>query len=400
MLERISAGELPAKPHTVFRTAAGERTYEECLTRGGFEGPYSILYHLHRPHEAMPFETTVGFPVPLGGGVAEASTDLRRRRFHCLGLPGPQGGGRGADATPIDGRVPLLFNDDVVIGFVQAIRAASTYFVNADADELFFIWRGGGTLRSVFGVLPFRQGDYVCVPKGTIHRFVPDAALAQAWLSIECKRGLDLPRHYRNGAGQLRMDAPYGHRDFRHPVLEAIGDTGGPREILVKRGDRFFGFRSPHDPLDVVGWDGAVYPFAFPILSFSPRVGQVHLPPTVHATFEAGGALICSFVPRPLDFHPAANPCPYPHASVDVDEVLFYANDGFASRPGVGGGSLSLHPAGIPHGPHPGAYELAPGGTHTDELAVMLDCSAPLTSTAAARAIEDPDYHQSFAEAR
>jgi homogentisate 1,2-dioxygenase len=401
MLERISAGELPAKPHTVFRTAAGERTYEECLTRGGFEGPYSILYHLHRPHEAMPVETTAGFPVPVGGA-AEAGADLRRRRFHCLGLPGPRrdAGGRGADATPLDGRVPLLFNGDVVIGFVQATRAASTYFVNADADELFFIWRGGGTLRSVFGALPFRQGDYVCVPKGTIHRFMPDAALAQAWLSIECKRGLDLPRHYRNGAGQLRMDAPYGHRDFRHPRLEAIGAADGPRDILVKRGDRFFGFRSPHDPLDVVGWDGAVYPFAFPILSFSPRVGQVHLPPSVHATFEAGGALICSFVPRPLDFHPAANPCPYPHASVDVDEVLFYANDGFASRPGVGGGSLSLHPAGIPHGPHPGAYELAPGGTHTGELAVMLDCSAPLTSTVAARSIEDPDYHQSFAEAR
>jgi homogentisate 1,2-dioxygenase len=164
----------------------------------------------------------------------------------------------------------------------------------------------------------------------------------------------------------------------------------------VKREQRFHGFRLPRTPLDVVGWDGAVYPFAFPISAFQPRVGQVHLPPPVHTTFEARGAVICSFVPRPLDFHPQANPCPYPHSSVDVDEVLFYANGAFGSRRGVGEGSLSFHPAGIAHGPHPGAYEAAPGKTHTEELAVMLDVSAPLAVTVEAAGIEDRAYHQSF----
>ena len=177
------------------------------------------------------------------------------------------------------------------------------------------------------------------------------------------------------------MDAPYSHRDFRRP--EFIGPLDeNVREISVKRGDVFFGFRTQDTPLDVVGWDGAVYPFVLPILAFQPRVGQVHLPPPVHTTFEAKGTVICSFVPRPLDFHVDANPCPYPHHSVDVDEVLFYANSAFGSRRGIGEGSLSHHPAGIAHGPHPGAYENAPGAMRTEEIAVMLDCHAPLQRTA------------------
>ena len=183
----------------------------------------------------------------------------------------------------------------------------------------------------------------------------------------------------------------FENQSFVGPVDEGI------RDVVVKRDDTFFGFRSPYPPLDVLGWDGWLYPFAFPILAFQPRVGPVHLPPNVHATFEASGALICSFVPRPLDFHPEANPCPFPHSSVDVDEVLFYANGSFASRRGIGEGSLSHHPAGIAHGPHPGAYEAAPGKTHTEELAVMIDCAKPLRRTPEARAVEDLEYHASFA---
>jgi homogentisate 1,2-dioxygenase len=193
------------------------------------------------------------------------------------------------------------------------------------------------------------------------------------------------------------MDAPYSHRDFRKP--EFVGPVDEEiRDIVVKRGDVYYGFRSPHPPLDVVGWDGALYPCVFPILAFQARVGQVHLPPNVHATFEAGGALLCSFVPRPLDYHPAANPCPFPHSSVDVDEVLFYANGAFGSRRGIAEGSLSHHPAGIAHGPHRGAYEAAPGKAHTEELAVMIDCARPLRRTPEAREAEDLEYHASFAE--
>jgi homogentisate 1,2-dioxygenase len=295
-------------------------------------------------------------------------------------------------------RVPLLFNAAVTIGFVRPTSSDNEYFVNADGDELFFVLRGGGTLRSVFGELGFGAGDYVCVPKGVLHRFMLAEGEPQAWLWIETRGGLGLPQHYRNPVGQLRMDAPYSHRDFRRPELGEPLDEG-IRNTLVKRGDELFAFQSRHSPLDVLGWDGSVYPFALPILAFQPRVGQVHLPPPVHATFDAPGVLVCSFVPRPLDFHPEANPCPYPHSSVDMDEVLFYANGAFGSRRGIGEGSLSHHPAGIAHGPHPRAYEESPVERYTEEIAVMLDCSSPLKATADALAVEDATYHQSFQSA-
>jgi homogentisate 1,2-dioxygenase len=388
MLDRVCVGRVPSKPHLVFRSTRGALYYEECVTRGGFDGAFSILYHEGRPHEAEAVEGAApGFALPARGALGGV-TGLLRRHYRCLELA-PAGGGA------LRSRRPLLFNADVVIGFVRPDAPDAAYFVNSDADDLFFVQRGGGTLRSVFGDLPFTKGDYVCVPKGTLHRFVPSSGEPQAWLSIECKGGVGLPAHYRNAVGQLKMDAPYSHRDFRRP--EFVGPLDEHlRDIVVKRADRFFAFRTRSTPLDVVGWDGAVYPFALPILAFQPRVGQVHLPPPVHATFEARGALICSFVPRPLDFHPDANPCPYSHSSVDVDEVLFYANAAFASRRGVGEGSLSHHPAGIPHGPHPGAYENAPGTTRTEEIAVMLDCYAPLLHTADALACEDTAYHASF----
>ena len=386
MLDRIALGRLPNKPHTVFRSESGALHYEECFTRAGFEGGFSILYHEHRPHEAEPMPAALGFPIPQPA----ADRPLARRHYRALDL---EARGR----PPIESRVPLLFNDDVVIGALRPGAPDPAYFVNADADDLYFVLRGKGTLRSLFGDLEFVSGDYLCVPKGMLHRFLLEPGSEQAWLSIECKRGLALPSHYRNAVGQLRMDAPYTHRDFRRPSFAGPLDEG-IREVVVKRGERFHGFRTRHAPLDVVGWDGTVYPVALPILAFSPRVGQVHLPPPVHATFEAGGALVCSFVPRPLDFHEAAIPCPYPHSSVDVDEVLFYANAAFGSRRGIGEGSLSHHPAGIPHGPHPGAYESSPGTTRTEEIAVMLDCSSPLRSTPAAEAVEDPEYHASFRE--
>jgi homogentisate 1,2-dioxygenase len=385
MLDRMQAGVVPDKPHTALRDAEGRLRHEECLTREGFEGPYTILYHLERPHLSQPMTPAHGWEIP--GAADEEPRPLARRHYRSQELA-RRGG------PPIDARVPLLFNDDVVLSVVNPDEPDPVYFANGDGDDLYFILSGGGLLRSALGELRFAANDYLFVPKGLLHRFVPDDG-QQDWLSIECAAGFGLLPKYRNAVGQLRMDAPYSHRDFRRPTFMAPRDEG-LRDLCVKRSGTFHGFRSPHAPLDVVGWDGTVYPWAFPILNFQPRVGLTHLPPPVHGTFQTRGALICSFVPRPLDFHPQAIPCPYPHASVDCDEILFYVAGSFTSRKGVGRGSLSHHPAGIIHGPHPGAYEGSIGARATDELAVMLDTFAPLHATAAALSIEDAGYHGSF----
>jgi homogentisate 1,2-dioxygenase len=385
MLDRMSAGTLPAKPHTALRGDDGRLRHEECLTRDGFDGPFTILYHVDRPHIAAVAAPEHGWTVPAP---APPDRPLARRHYRTADLAAPGG-------PVIDARVPLLASDDLVLSVVRPDAPDPVYFANGDGDELLFALDGGGTLRTALGDVTFEENDYLFVPRGLVHRYLPRAGL-NTWLSIECLGGLGLPKQFRNEVGQLRMDAPYGHRDFRRPAFSGPRDEG-IRDLVSKRGGRFHGFRYPHPPLDVVGWDGAVYPWAFPILAFQPRVGQVHLPPIWHGTFAARGALICSFVPRPLDFHPDAIPCPYPHASVSCDEVLLYCRGNFTSRRGVGRGSISHHPAGVMHGPHPGAYEGSIGGRSTDELAVMLDTAKPLAPTAAALSIEDPDYHASFA---
>jgi homogentisate 1,2-dioxygenase len=386
MLDRVAEGELPPKPHLALRSKSGQLLHEECLTRAGFDGPFTILYHQNRPHALAPSPARHVAVVPRARPPSEDDGGLRRRHYRTRehALAGPS----------IDARMPLLFNDDVAIGTMKPTVDDPSYSVNADGDELLFVLSGGGAVRSVFGDLPFSAGDYVCIPRGVLHRVVLAGGPIDA-LSIECKGGVGIPRQWRNEVGQLRMDAPYSHRDFRRPTFRGPVDEG-IRELVVKRGDVYHGFSYPHSPLDVVGWDGAVYPFAFPILAFQPRVSSVHLPPTWHGTFAARGALVSSFVPRPLDFHPDAIPCPYPHSSVDIDEVVYYASGNFTSRRGIAPGSVTFHPAGIPHGPHPGRYEGSIGERRTEELAVMLDCEKPLVPTAQARNIEDAGYEASF----
>jgi homogentisate 1,2-dioxygenase len=384
MLDRIVQGEVPPKHHLAFRDAEGRLRHEEAYTRAGFDGPYTLLYHQHRPHPTHAAETRHGWRDPRAG--APEPGRLARRHYRTQDLA-PRAG------PALDARTPLLWSEDLTLGLATPTAEDPAYFRNGDGDELFYVFEGGGTLRTPLGDLPFGVDDYLHVPRGLLHRFLPSPG-PQRWLWLELA-DLHLPRQWRNEAGQLRMDAPYCHRDFRRVAWVPPRDEG-LRELVVKRGGAFHGYRLPSTPLDVVGWDGAVYPFAFPILAFQPRAGLVHLPPTWHGTFAARGALVCSFVPRLTDFHPEAVPCPYPHASVDVDEVLFYVRGQFTSRRGVGPGSISHHPAGVLHGPHPGAYEGSIGARSTDELAVMLDVARPLRPTAAAAGVEDPGYDESF----
>lgn len=384
MIQRLVQGSVPKKHHTQLKDAQGHLHFEHCITQDGFEAPYTITYHRAPPHRQQQAVTTHGW----GGLLAAEAKGLAKRHFLSQNLAP-------STKSPLDARVPLLFNADVTLGVIKPGAEDQVYFSNADGDDLFYVHEGGGTVRTVLGDLAFKQGDYVCIPRGLMYRFVPTPGLAQWWLWLECRSGVFVPKQWRNGVGQLRMDAPYCHRDFRAPTFVGPIDEG-IRELVVKRGDAFHGFTVKDAPLDVVGWDGSVWPWAFHILDFQPRVGLTHLPPTWHGTFATRGALICSFVPRPTDFHPEAIPCPYPHSSVDVDEFIFYCKGNFTSRRGVSPGSMSYPPAGIPHGPHPGAYEASIGTRETNELAVMLDCALPLKATTQAAALEDPKYHQSF----
>ncbi len=384
MLERIVYGEVPAKHHIASRGPDGALRHEECITREGFDGPYTIAYHLDRPHTHRPVESAHGWPAPE----AVVPAALRKRHFLTQSMAPRRG-------PAVDARTPLLFNDDLVLSAAFPDADDPVYVSNGDGDDLIFVHAGGGVVRSILGDLPFGPDDYVCIPRGIPHRIILTPGVAQHWFVMECRGGLHLPRQWRNEVGQLRMDAPYCHRDFRPVSFRGPLDEG-IRTVLVKRLDRFHAFELDHSPLDVVGWDGSVYPFVFPILNFQPRAGLVHLPPTWHGTFAARGALICSFVPRMVDFHPEAIPCPYPHSSVDCDEVLFYVRGNFTSRRGVGPGSVSYHPQGIAHGPHPGAYEGSLGSRQTSELAVMVDTFKPLSVTAFAVPVEDLSYQGSF----
>lgn len=387
------SGVLPDKPHTVHRDAGGALLYEHCHTRDGFDGPFSILHHRHPPQFVGDGEVITPLFPGRSDAVSASDSPVRRRHLDSLRTP-PRGG-------PVTGRVPLLWNADLTIGVVRPTGEDDFLYMPGDGDELFFIQTGGGELASTFGTLSFSAGDYLFIPRGVPYHISlarngaePEG---QHWLWFELRTGLKLPTQYRNPVGQLRMDAPYTARDFTASELGSLpAHVAELRSVVTKRADRFTRHLQRAPVLDVVGWDGYVYPFTFPISRFSPKIGQVHLPPTVHGTFATRGSLVCSFVPRKVDFHKDAIPCPYPHSNVDVDEVIFYCDGDFTSRRGVRAGSLSLHPAGIPHGPHPGAYERSIGATETGETAVMVDTFEPLRLTADALALDVPHYDDSW----
>ena len=376
-------GRIPRKRHVAFRKPDGSLHPEELVGNKGFTGLSSLLYHLRLP-------TAVKSVRPFRDVVWEAEGDrmLRHRHFRTGPLEtGP---------SPVLDRVPLLFNADVALQMVRPTREDEFFYRNGQGDEIVFVTEGEGTLESSFGVVAFRSGDYLVIPRGLVHRYRLAGHKPQRFLVIESRGDVRTPKRYRNDQGQLVEGAPYSERDIRRPTdLETHDETGDFR-ILVKSGNRLTEMVMAHHPFDVVGWDGYYYPWAFSIHDFEPRVGRTHLPPPVHQTFEGDGFVVCSFCPRPYDFDKEAVPAPYSHSNVMSDEVLYYANAEFMSRKGIEYGSITLHPDGLPHGPQPGKTEESIGAKWTDELAVMVDTFRPLKASRQALALEDSAYPLSW----
>ncbi|HUQ39816.1 MAG TPA: homogentisate 1,2-dioxygenase [Acidimicrobiales bacterium] len=375
-------GEVPAKRHVAFRGADGTLLAEEVVGAEGFSGVYSILYHRWAPTRVVKVEEA-HLPLP-----PEPSRDRVLRHRLLRTRSGPAG------ADERTARQLLFFNDDVRIA-VSTFSGSGPIVRNGGADECHFVHEGGGRLESVFGVLEYRSGDYVVVPRGTTHRWVPGGA-ANRHLVVESPLGLRLPRRYQSEEGQLLEHAPYWERDFRRPTDLLDLDRAEPTDVLVVVGDRAATYTLDHHPFDVVGWDGHLYPYALAISDFEPISGRQHQPPHVHQTFELDGAVICSFVPRRLDDGPDVITAPYNHANLDSDEILYYVSGEFFSRRGIEEGAISFHPRGIPHGPAPGVAEKSIGRERTEEVAVMVDTFKPLTMAAAAEAYDDPAYPTSW----
>ncbi|HKU81322.1 MAG TPA: homogentisate 1,2-dioxygenase [Candidatus Tumulicola sp.] len=380
----VRAGSLPHKRHIQFRRPDGGLYAEELFSMKGFESAYSLLYHLRPPTatlEVRPWERAA---------VRFVENDpLRNRHFKTAAVPRS-----GLDA--IESRAPLLGNDDLTVSVAQADRPMEYFYRNTGGDELLFVHRGAGVLETQFGTLAYRAHDYLIVPTGTTYRLLPSAPTR---LLVHESRGeVKIPRRYRNEFGQLEEQAPYYERDFRVPVLQSPIDLQGSYEVRVTNAGRNAVYVVQNHPCDVVGWDGYCYPYAFNLEEFSPITGKLHQPPPAHATFEAPGAAFCAFVPRMFDYHPLAIPVPYNHSSVDCDEVIYYVSGNFMSRRGVEEGSVTLHAAGAPHGPQPGAVEASLGKTSTDEIAIMVDTFKPLKLGEWALESEDPEYFRSWLE--
>ncbi len=384
MIHRVTRGLIPDKPHTVHEVD-GALTFEHCFTRGGFESIYTIMWHRKPPHWVETEEDLGRHP-----GWAEAGWEGPLRRCHFKSFEEPTGD------SPFLARRLLFANSDVGVWLGRPRTSEPTLVANADGDELTFVHEGAGRVECPLGVVPFRARDYVYVPQGLPHRFLLDEPALL--LTVEARSALRVPKQYRAPEGQLSMYAPYTHHDFVAPQWPDGGPEAldAPRRLVVQKGGSLTAFELSHHPFNVVGWDGQVWPFAFPILAFQPKTGLVHLPPTIHTTFAGNGYVVCSFVPRMVDFHERAIPCPYAHSSPDCDEILFYVEGNFTSRKGIGPTSITLHPRGITHGPHPGTYEASIGSKRTDELAVMVDTYKPLLPTAFAAAIEDLGYNRSW----
>jgi homogentisate 1,2-dioxygenase len=389
MIDRQTRGIVPDKPHTAMRGADGRLLYEEMHTRDGFDGAFTYFYHANpAPPSSKVRSSDRGFAAPKPD--PGACEPLRRRLYDSA---------RVSKASMLCyERTPIFFHEKATVWLARPTATDEVYFANADGDELWYLHEGRAKLESACGMLSLSPGDYAFVPRALPHRWHVESSELRL-LGMEGQAGFRIPDAYRNGIGQLRMDAPYTHRDFVRPdgpIARADRAPEGPSAMLIKRGGCFSLHELARPPMDVVGWDGFVYPFAFPIERFQPKTGARHLPPTVHCTFVGSGLAVGSFVPRMLDYGKDAIPCPYPHSNVDCDELILYLRGDFTSRRGVGEGAISYHPFGISHGPHPGAYEGSIGRPSTDELAVMIDSFGPLHATPQAANLEIDGYHASW----
>jgi homogentisate 1,2-dioxygenase len=342
----------------------------------------STLYHVHQPTEVSSFEDR--------GSVAPTYLEeepLRHRHLKTR-LMEPRG-------DFVSGRITLLGNQDVTWSQALVAEQFEGYYKNADGDECLFVHDGEGELQSMFGTVPFRPGDYLVIPRGTIYR-LEFKALPVRMIAVVSFGPVEIPRRYRNEFGQLLEHAPFTERDLRPPETLETRWEREANTVLIRARHRQTLYTYPYHPFDIVGWDGFVFPYAFNINDFQPITGKLHMPPPIHQTFAGNGFVVCSFCPRMLDYHPDAIVVPYNHSNVDSDEVLYYVNDKFGSRKGIEEGSITLHPLGIPHGPQPGATEASLGATKTEELAVMVDTFHPFKLTRDALAIEDPNYWKSW----
>lgn len=378
-------GKIPHKRHTVFKKTDGSLHYEQLFGTIGFDGMSSLIYHLHRPTQVK----EVG-----------QSTDVRPEAAipHNIKSRLLKGFEIRPEADFLDSRKTILFNNDVHIGLAAPTASLKEYFYkNADADELLFVHKGKGTLRTLLGEIAFIPGDYLLIPRGMIYQIDFDGS-ENRLLVTESYHPIYTPKRYRNWFGQHLEHSPYCERDFKLPTNLQTHDEKGDFLIKIKKEGQLHQLVYATHPFDVVGWDGYNYPYGFSIHDFEPITGRVHQPPPVHQTFETKAFVVCSFCPRLYDYHPDAIPAPYNHSNIDSDEVLYYVDGDFMSRKHIEQGYISLHPAGIPHGPHPGTYEASIGKKKTEELAVMIDTFKPLKLTSAALGIDDGKYFASWLE--
>ncbi|HMZ90105.1 MAG TPA: homogentisate 1,2-dioxygenase [Chitinophagales bacterium] len=376
-------GQVPQKRHTQYRQPDGSLYHEELFSTEGFSNTYSLLYHLYPPTKIK----QVGEAYSVEPKVV-LSRQLKHRSL------------KGFKIAPVDdfleSRKAVLVNSDLHISLAAPKKSMTDYFYkNVDADEMLFIHEGTGKLHTAYGEIAFEYGDYIIIPRGTLYQISFDTEQNRL-LIVESFSPIEFPKRYLNKVGQLMEHAPFCERDIKTPVNLQTYDQQGDFYFKIKKQGIIYPYHYANHPFDLIGWDGYVYPWAFSIHNFEPITGRVHQPPPVHQTFEARNFVVCSFVPRMYDYHPLAIPAPYNHSNIDSDEILYYVDGDFMSRKSVERGQITLHPGGIPHGPHPGTYEGSIGKKETKELAVMIDPFKPLQLTEEALAIEDGDYYLSW----